>query len=76
MKLKRKIRGNEDIEAPHLQHPVRTGLDTRHHVRRCESNLLHLRKVINRIAVQDQFSDGHVRKFARRPHLQRIIFKN
>ena len=53
-----------------LEHLVRTGFNTRNHVSRAESNLLHLGKVILWIAVEYHTTYRNQREFALRPNLK------
>lgn len=58
-------------QAP-LQHAVWRGLNSGHHVRGRKRRLLHLRKVVGRVAVQDHAPELAQRVLLVRPHLGQV----
>ena len=52
-----------------LQHLIRARFDARHQVRRAEGDLLHLGKVVGRVAVEHQTPDRNQRELGLWPHL-------
>lgn len=54
----------------YLEHLVRRGLDARHHVCWSKSYLLHLRKVVLGVSIQDHLPHWDQREVLVRPHLQ------
>ena len=56
----------------YLEHLVGRGLDSQRHVGRTERNLLHILKVVLRIAVEDDFANGDEGILLVGPHLQNM----
>lgn len=59
-------------EEPRLQDRVGRGLDAGDQVRRREGDLLHLGKIVVRVAVQRQLAHGPQRHLGLRPHLGQV----
>ncbi len=60
---------------PHLQHLVRGRLNPGNHVGGAKRYLLHLCKVVGRIPVENQPSDGDQRELRVGPHLQGCVYE-